>query len=395
MESLRTKFYEKLATIQTELVRDFINKIDWNNRVIGIKGSRGVGKTTLLLQYVKLHYKPDRQVLYVSLDDLYFTENKLYELASEFYQKGGELLVLDEVHRYANWASEIKNIYDDMPELKLIFTGSSLLHIRQAKADLSRRAVIYNMPGLSFREFIVFETGHQFNPISLAELIDNHLAISMEVKSKMKPLALFHDYLHHGYFPFYRENIQSFHLKLNEIILTILEIDIPQFANIPTANIVFLKKLLKIISQSVPFKPNFTSLSDRTGIINTIKSYLQLLANAEIVNLLMVKEKGLSGMTKPEKIYLNNSNLMYNLCSDKPEAGNIRETFFLNQTRHLFEVYASILADFEISDLQFEVGGKNKKRRQIREVDQGYLVKDDIEFGSDNTLPLWLFGFLY
>jgi uncharacterized protein len=396
MEILRSKFYEKLATIQTDLVRDYIQKIDWNNRFIGIKGSRGVGKTTLLLQYIKLHHEPDHRVLYMSLDDLYFTDNKLYDLADEFYKKGGELLALDEVHRYPNWATEIKNIYDDMPDLKLIFTGSSLLHLRQAKADLSRRAVMYSMPGLSFREFILFETGHQFDIISLQEIIDSHINLTINIKGKIKPLALFQDYLHHGYFPFYRDNLPSFHLKLNEILLTILEIDIPQFANIPTKNIIFLKKLLKIISHSVPFKPNFTSLSDRTGIsINTIKSYLQLLVDAEILNLLIVNGKGLSGITKPEKIYLNNCNLMHNLSNEKPDVGNIRETFFLNQTSNLYDVYASKVADFEILDYQFEIGGKNKKRKQIRNVDNAYLVKDDMEFGSENNLPLWLFGFLY
>jgi uncharacterized protein len=206
MNELRQKFYEKYADTQILTFRNFRNEIDWSNRLIGVKGSRGVGKTTLLLQYIKQNYRPDNSVLYVSLDDLWFAENQLYNLTDQFYKKGGELLILDEVHRYPDWSVELKNIYDNMPELKIIFTGSSLLQLRKAKADLSRRAVMYEMPGLSFREFLEFETGYKFPVFSLDELLLNPIEIAVNIKSKIKPLAYFDDYLNYGYYPFYLEN---------------------------------------------------------------------------------------------------------------------------------------------------------------------------------------------
>ncbi len=255
MEKLRQKFYEKYALTQTETVRDFINTIDWENRFVGIKGSRGVGKTTIMLQYIKQHYQPNNDVLYVVLVDLFFLENNLYNLADIFYKKGGKLLAVDEVHRYPNWANELKNIYDDFPSLKVIFTGSSLLHLQHAKADLSRRTVMYQLSGLSFREFLYFETKQSFPILSLEDILTNHVALAIQLINGFKPLSYFDDYLKYGYYPFYNENKNSFHLKLSETILTILEVDIPQFASIQTTNIIYLKKLLQIISGSVQLNP--------------------------------------------------------------------------------------------------------------------------------------------
>lgn len=397
MEKLIQKFYEKYAFTQTTIVRDFIHKIDWKNRLIGIKGSRGIGKTTLILQYIKLNYTPDNSVLYVSLDDLYFTENKLYELADLFYKRGGKLLAIDEVHRYKNWAIELKNMYDDMPNLKIIFTGSSLLHIQQAKADLSRRAVMYEMQGLSFREYLHFETGHVFPVLQLNDILENHIAKAIEIVRSLKPLAHFGNYLNCGYYPFYRENLQSFHQKLSEIVLTVLEVDIPQFASIQTSNILYLKKLLKIISGSVPFKPNMNALSIRTGIsLNTMKNYIHLLNDAQLLQLLYVEDKGINSLNKPEKVYLNNTNLMYNQQDDNANIGSVRETFFLNQLNSNYKTNASKEADFLVSNkFTFEIGGKNKNSNQIKGVSDSYIVKDDIEIGSNNIIPLWMFGFLY
>jgi len=397
MEALRQKFYEKYAITQIKTIRNFINTIDWSNRFIGIKGSRGVGKTTLLLQYIKQNYKPDNSVLYVSLDNFYFTEKKLYELADVFYKKGGKLLAIDEVHRYPQWATELKNIYDDMPDLKVVFTGSSLLYLHKAKADLSRRAVMYKMPGLSFREFLSFETKKDFAIYSLDDIIHNHIEIVMNVMKDIKPLAFFDSYLNYGYYPFYLENKKSFHQKLNETILTVLEVDIPQFELIQTSGITYLKKLLKIISRSVPFKPNMNALSGRTGIsLNTMKIYIKYLKDAKLLSLLYFADTGINSLNKPEKIFLENTNLIYNLADDIPNVGNIRETFFFNQTDKFHNVRASKQADFIINDqYTFEIGGKNKKQKQIRGIKNSYLVKDNIEFGSDNIIPLWLFGFLY
>jgi len=396
MEILRQKFYSKYALTQLNTVRSFVKTIDWSNRFIGIKGSRGIGKTTLILQHIKQTYEADNNVLYVSLDDLYFVENKLYDLADTFYKKGGELLALDEVHRYVNWATALKNIYDDMPNLKVIFTGSSLLHLQQAKADLSRRAVMYQMPGLSFREFLLFETGKTFESHTLEEILDKHTQIAINIISEIKPLAYFEKYLNYGYYPFYKDNLQSFHSKLDSIVLTVLEVDIPQFSLMQTANIIYLKKLLSIISRSVPFKPNMKSLSERTGIsLNTMKLYLKLLSDADLLQLLHVENKGINSLNKPEKIYLDNTNLMFNQSSNNANIGNIRETFFYNQLRNKYVVNASKQSDFLIENkYTFEIGGKNKSSKQLKGLKDAFVIKDDIEIGSNNDIPLWLFGFI-
>jgi len=396
MEGLIQLFYEKYALVQTKSTRSFLDTIDWSNRFIGIKGSRGVGKTTLILQHIRLNFKPDNRVLYISLDNLYFLEHKLYEVADEFYKKGGEFLAIDEVHRYPHWAIELKNIYDNLPGLKVVFTGSSLLHINQAKADLSRRAVMYSMPGLSYREFLNFETKTNFKSLDLNEILKNHIEIAIEIKQKIKPLQYFENYLNYGYYPFYLENKKSFHQKLSEIILTILEVDIPQYALIQTSNILALKKLLTVISKSVPFQPNMNSLSNITGIsLNTMKLYIKLLHDAELIKLLYVENKGVNSLNKPKKIYLNNSNLMNNL-SRNTNIGNNRETFFYNQLNYKNKVNASKNTDFYVNEkYSFEIGGKSKSKKQIKDIKNAYVVKDTIEIGSNNVIPLWIFGFLY
>ena len=397
MENLIQRFYEKYAQTNTKLVRDFINQVDWSNRFIGIKGSRGVGKTTLLLQYIKLNYKPDNKVLYTSLDSLYFTENHLFDLAEIFYKKGGELLVLDEVHRYPNWSVELKNIYDDFPNLKVVFTGSSLLQISKANADLSRRAVMYEMQGLSFREFLIFENVINLPSLTIQDIFENHTQRAIDIISQIKPLAHFPNYLKYGYYPFYLENTTTFHQKLFEAIQVTLEIDIPQFESIQTSNIIYLRKLLQIISASVPFKPNMNSISQRTGIsLNTMKRYLKYLSDANLISLLYFEEKGINSLNKPEKVYLQNTNLMHSLAPDNTENGHIRETFFLSQVSSTIKVNASYKADFLLENkYTIEIGGKSKSQHQISGVENGFVVKDNIEVGNDNIIPLWLFGFLY
>ena len=397
MEQLIQRFYEKYAQTNVKSIRGFASSIDWSNRLIGIKGSRGVGKTTLLLQYIKKNFKPDNKVLYVSLDHFWFAENKLYNLADSFYKRGGELLVLDEVHRYPDWAVEIKNIYDDFSGLKIVFTGSSLLQIEKARGDLSRRAVTYQMPGLSFREFINFQTNYNFPVLTLDEIVKNHIEIAVSVIEKIKPLELLPNYLNYGYYPFYLENTASFHQKLNEAILTVMEIDIPQFEAIQTSNIILLKRLLQVIATSVPFKPNMQAVSQRTGIsLNTMKNYLQYLNNAKIITLLYASTKGLNSLGKPEKIYLQNPNLIYNLGENAQNTGNLRETFFMMNLNEKNKVESSQTADFLIDNkYTFEIGGKNKGQKQIKDIPDSFIVKDDIVVGNDNIIPLWLFGFLY
>ena len=397
MDILTRRFYEKYAQINTKSVRDFINIIDWSNRFIGIKGSRGVGKTTLLLQYIKMNYKPDYKVLYTSLDNLYFTENHLYDLAETFYKKGGEFLALDEVHRYPNWSIELKNIYDDFPNLKVVFTGSSLLQISKANADLSRRAVMYEMPGLSFREFLIFENVIKLPALTIQDIFKNHVQIAVDIIGQIKPLVHFSNYLNYGYYPFYLDNTKSFHQKLFETIQITLEIDIPQFESIQTSNIIYLRKLLQIISASVPFKPNLNTISQRTGIsLNTMKQYLKYLDDANLISMLYFEEKGINSLNKPEKIYLQNTNLMNSLAPDNTEIGHIRETFFYSQTSAFLKVNAAYKADFLLENkYTVEIGGKSKTQHQIIGIKNAFIVKDNIEVGNDNIIPLWLFGFLY
>lgn len=392
-----SRFTEKYARTKVDTTRLFEQEIDWNNQLIGLKGARGVGKTTLLLQHIKKNYALNNDVLYTSLDHLYFIENKLYDFATRFHQKGGKLLALDEVHRYPNWSIELKNIYDDFPELKVIFTGSSLLEINRGKSDLSRRSVIYNMCGLSLREFVNIETGKQFEPITFEELIANHRQIAAEIISEIKPLAYFEKYLRYGYYPFYLENKNTYHSKLEQAVNLILDVDIPQYEQVQISNIISMKRLLQIIASSVPFKPNYAAISKRSGIsINTLKNYISYLSDAELILLLYPQNKGMGNLGKPEKIYLQNPVLVYNMVGNNAEKGNIRETFFYNQSSRVAEVNASPYADFLINgQYTFEIGGKNKNKKQIANIPESYIVMDDIETGYDNVLPLWMFGFLY
>lgn len=397
METIQKKFREKYIAQQLKLVRDFINSVDWSNRLIGIKGARGVGKTTLLLQYIKRNHKLDHTVIYASLDNIYFQSNRLVDFTENFVQKGGKYIFLDEVHRYKDWGIELKNIYDDYPELKIAFTSSSILELRMARADLSRRAVMYEMPGLSLREFLKFETGLDLPAFSIEDIINDHTDIATDFIGQFKPLQYFQDYLKYGYYPYYLENRKSFHQKLEEAIQTVLDVDIPQFQEIQISHIKKLKKLLYVISTSSPFKPNIQKLSEKIEISrNTLKIYLNYLEEARIINQLDASTKGVSALQKPEKIYLHDPNIIYVLASDNLEKGNVRETFFFNQVNVTNKITSSKNADFLVNDqYTFEVGGKTKSSKQISGIADAYIVKDDIEIGFDNKIPLWLFGFLY
>ncbi len=397
MEVLFARFGEKYARTKTDTLREFVHSIDWDNQLIGLKGSRGVGKTTLLLQYIRKNFKADSTVLYTSLDHLYFQTHTLYDTAETFHKRGGRLLVVDEAHRYPEWSVELKSIYDDFPDLKVIFSGSSLLKISKGKSDLSRRAVMYDMPGLSFREFLQFETGLIFPRIAYDELLAKHQQLAMEIINKVKPLSLFPNYLQYGFYPFYLENRKAFHQKLGEILQMVLDVDIPQYEQMLMANIPAIKRLLQIISGTVPFKPNYNTISGRSGIsINTVKNYIGFLSEAQLLLLLQNTTNSLGNMGKPEKIYLNNTNLIYNLVGSQVDIGNLRETFFFNQVSQVAEVKASPQSNFLVngSDI-FEIGGKSKTQKQIETLSDAYIAKDDIEIGYENVIPLWMFGLLY
>lgn len=398
MEQLIEKYLKKISLTDVHFVRSILYDINWDARLIGIKGARGVGKTTLLLQYIKLHLLPEIQsTLYVSLDSIWFSEHKLIDMVDQFVKRGGRYLFLDEVHKYPQWSIVIKNIYDDYPELKVVFTGSSLLEILNARADLSRRAVVYTMQGLSFREYLNMELGMDFKPLELNYLLQHHYAISEEILEKIKPLQYFPTYLKHGYYPFYKEENDSYHTRLEEVINMILEVELPLLRGVDVSYIKKLKQLLLIVSDSAPFIPNVSKLSERIGINRqTLLTYLFYLNEAHLVYSIYKDARGISLLQKPDKLFMENSNLMYTLKGQAMDVGNMRETFFANQLRYRYLVEYSEQSDFLIDGkYTFEVGGKSKNKRQVTSLPDAYIVADDIEYGFNNKIPLWLFGFLY
>ena len=398
MEQLFEKYRKKIALIKTPFVRSMMSEINWDARLIGIKGARGVGKTTLLLQYIKLHLMTEVQsALYVSLDNIWFSENKLVDLVDLFVKKGGKYLFVDEVHKYPKWSVELKNIYDDYPELKVVFTGSSLLEILNARADLSRRAVVYTMQGLSFREYLNMELGTGFTSYTLPELLEHHDFISQEIVSQIKPLQHFTTYLQTGYYPFFKEQTDLYTSRLEEVINMILDVELPLLRKVDVSYVLKLKQLLLVISESAPFIPNITKLSERIGLNRqTLLTYLYYLNEAHLTYSIYKDAHGISMLQKPDKLYLENTNLMYTLKGENMDIGNARETFFVNQLRNKHLVEFSVPSDFLVDrKYTFEIGGRGKGKQQIQNLPDAYIAADNIEYGFHNKIPLWLFGFLY
>lgn len=388
MENLYELFYAKLDETPTSFLRYLHDRINWNNRMIAILGERGVGKTTLILQKIK--QDGIEHTLYFGADNVYFAQHSLFDTANEFYRKGGQRLYIDEIHKYPSWSTELKMIYDYCPQLQVVITGSSILDLYKGIADLSRRIISYTLVGLSFREFLAMTKGIDLLPVTFEEILRHKVTIPTEER----PLALFDDYLKTGYYPFWNET--DFATRLNNVINQTVENDIPTYAKMNIATSRKLKQLLFIISQSVPFKPNYTEIGaamecDR-GTVADLAFYLE---KARMLMSLRHQEDGMKNYGKPEKIYLGNTNLIYALSEGKPEVGNLRETFFLSQMQVNQEVFASKAADFLINGKTFEVGGKNKNKKQIAEVKDAFVVKDDIEYGYENTIPLWHFGMGY
>ena len=397
MEKLFEIFIKKIAQTDTTFVRSLMNEIEWKARLIGLKGARGVGKTTLLLQHIKLFHPLDGSVLYASVDNIWFSEHKLYDMASEFAKRGGKYLFLDEVHKYPNWSQELKNIYDDLPELKVVFTGSSLLEILNAKSDLSRRAIVYEMQGFSFREYLNRNKNLALPILKLEDILTNHLSLSQQILSQVKVLKYFPEYLKNGYYPFYNELPTLYHSRINEVVNLIIEIEIPQLRGVESAYVYKIKQLLYVISESAPFIPNITKLSERIGITrNSLLAYLNALHESRLTFSAQKPGNGMNILQKPDKVYLENPNLMYALADKQTDIGNVRETFFANQLRKSHQVNLSETSDFLIDGkYTFEVGGKDKGKKQIATLEDAYIVADDIEYGMGNKIPLWLFGFLY
>lgn len=388
MEQLYEFFNRKLKHTPTGFFRYRYNQIKWNGRAFGLVGPRGVGKSTMLLQYIKQHLDPT-DTLYVSADHLYFAEHKLVELADRFVKMGGKHLFIDEIHKYEGWSRELKQIYDSYDDLQIVISGSSILDIYKGLADLSRRMPIYTMQGLSFREYL-----HLFHQIevpiySLEEIVTHKVMLPIE-----HPLPLFKDYLRNGYYPFGKD--EEYEMELMQVINQTMEADIPQHiqANISLGR--KLKSLLMVIAKSVPFKPVMQKLAEATGISrNDIPNYLIYMEKAGMIAQLRDTTGGIRGLGKVEKLYLDNTNLIYTLAPGQAEIGNVRETFFMNQTRVANEVTTSSLSDFEINGKVFEIGGRKKGQKQIESAQEGYIVKDDIENGYANIIPLWAFGLNY
>lgn len=398
MEKLTELFRKKMTGPLPAFERELERKINWNARLISVRGSRGTGKTTLFLQHIKKTFSNNlNKVLYVNLDNIYFSNNTLVELAEKFASRGGTHLFIDEVHKYENWSKEIKNLYDDFPELHIAFTGSSLLEILNGRADLSRRTLVYELTGLSFREYLSLIKAHDFPIFTLEEILKNNEQISAEIASKIKPFEFFDDYLSFGYYPYFLEGKDDYSNRLNETLNMILEVELPMLRGLEIAYIPRIKKLLAVIGESAPFIPNITQLAAKIGISRqTLLIYLKYLEDAKLINQLYKKSRGLSVLEKPEKILMENTNLIELFNGENANTGSRRETFVLNQLLHSHKVDFSEESDFFVdSKYTFEVGGKNKKRKQIQEIPDSYIIADDIEFGTDRRIPIWLLGFMY
>jgi predicted AAA+ superfamily ATPase len=365
--------------------------INWNNRMFGIVGPRGVGKTTLLFQHIKENHSTT-DTLYVSMDDLYFASHSLLETAENFYKDGGKFLFIDEIHKYPEWSRTLKNLYDNYPGLKVVFTGSSVLDILKGNADLSRRVLLLHLQGLSFREYLQFFHGITVPVLQLNDILAHK---SNDLKPAIGyPIKFFKEYLLRGYYPFGTDEDYMAHLR--QIITQTMESDIPMFANMNISTGRKLLKLLAIIAGSVPFKPNFTGLSKVIEVSkNNISDYFYYIEKAGMIAQLREKTESYLVVGKVEKVYLDNTNLAFCLSEKEPDVGNLRETFFLNQMRLNNKVYRSEKGDFNIGNMTFEVGGKSKSQKQIESLKNAYIVKDDIEYGYKNVIPLWAFGLNY
>ncbi len=396
IQPLFDSYHRKLAKVDLRFKRYLYSQINWKARLIGIKGARGVGKTTMLLQHILENYKDVDQTLYVSLDDLWFSSFSLMDLVDWAYQHGIMRLYLDEVHRYENWAVNLKNIYDNYPDISIVYTSSSLLIMDNAKVDLSRRQTTYTLGGLSFREFLALEQVIAIEPIPLTELLKNHVGQAMRIVKEIKVAPLFEAYLEHGCYPFYRESVEDFAPRLREVVSLVIDTDLPSVENVSFETVQKVKRLLMLISERVPFVPNMSELWKQLETNNELGlRMLYALDKAQILGLLTSKAKNYKYLFKPDKIFLGNPNLMHALCT-KVDVGNERETFFFSQLSLANDLKYPKKGDFLVNDkCLFEVGGKRKNLEQIADVPNSFLAVDDTEVGVGNRIPLWMFGLLY
>ena len=397
IQELVLAYHLLLQNTSTSFHRYLYNDIDWEERLVGVKGPKGVGKTTMLLQHIKeVFHNPD-EALYVSLDNLWFTNHSLKDLVQYYYVHGGRHLFLDEVHYYPHWQTLLKNFYDTYPDLHVVYTGSSMLQLSGAEGDLSRRLLDYTMTGLSFREFLEYEGVSTVEKLSLEELLKNHVRIAYDIKARISSIQpLFEQYLHYGYYPFYKDVRTGFENRLRHVVNHVLDVDYPMVDDVTVSTIRKAKKMLMILAESVPQIPTMNTLYSQleTDRIQGLK-ILYALERAGLLQLLTDDAKSLKVLSRPEKIFLNNPNLMYAL-GDKTNIGTIRETFFFNQVAQVCNVSYPANGDFLVDKKYlFEVGGAGKSFEQIKDIENSFLAVDNTEIGYRNRIPLWMFGLLY
>ncbi len=389
---------EQLATINALDVsfrRRLIDDIDWNDRLIVLHGARGVGKTTLLWQRIGEVEQSKNKYLFVSMDDMLVADSSLLDIAKMHLDNGGTHLFIDEIHRYENWSTELKNIYDKYKKLHVVASGSSLLALHEGSADLSRRKVVYNLEGLSFGEFLNIETNNNFPVFSLEDLLKNHVEIANMVNKKVNPLAYLKEYMRHGYYPFYLESTKSYHKKLNGVINYLIDTDLVQLTNVDVSKIAKIKKLLFLMASQAPYTPNISKLSAALELDrNTVVNYISYLDNSELTKSIWSATKNIGSLSKPDKIFLQNPNLFY-LYAVEPNIGTLRECFFVNHLARNHDISLPQNGDFLIDNkYTFEVGGKNKSFAQIANLKNSYVVSDDMNYGVGNKIPMWMFGLL-
>ena len=390
MQALYEQFYQLLELTPMNFFREKIDQINWDVRILGILGQKGVGKSTLILQHIKRQGNVDKS-LYIVADDIYFSAHTLLETARDFFARGGKYLYIDEIHKYQNWSREIKNIYDSLPLLHVVYSGSSMLDLKQGGADLSRRVIEYHLPVWSFREYLNLRCGWQLKTATLDEVLKGKVDFPYGAE---RPLMYFDEYMKKGCYPFSLE--PEFETRLRQVVNTTVELDIPKYAQMTIAATQKLKKFMYYISKSVPVKINYSDMARDLALDREdLPKYLEYLEKAELVSVLRMKANGDAILRKMDKLYLHNPNMSYVLSGEKPNDGNSRETIFLCWTKHLYDTLESPVSDFEIAGKTFEVGGRKKGKKQIQDATEGYVVKDNIEYVFDNQVPLWMFGFLY
>lgn len=394
------KLQDRLLT-QTPLkiIRKCGMDINWNTRMLAIRGAKGIGKSTILLQYIRLHYNEgDRSVLYCSLDHNYFADHSILDLAEEFYRRGGKHLFLDEIHKYPHWSKELKEIYDSYPDMRVVISGSSLLSLQQGEADLSRRCINHDLQGLSFREYLQFYKGIDLPTCTLDDMLTNPYPFIKQVYEICKPMAYFDDYLAYGYYPFYAGNDTDYYSIINTVVSYIIEDELPRICKVDLENTRKIRALMNILASSEPYEVDISRMSIQSGLQRkTILVYLNYLSKAQLVNLLYSDLINVKKMQKPDKIYIENTNMLQALATHPTKEGTLRETFAINHLAFNHSVeYGKQQGDFVVDGkYTIEVGGQSKTKKQIAVVPNSYILADDIEYPWENKLPLWIIGFLY